>query len=367
MRNGKELEQLCCLGLPGEVLVPELLARLHEDVKSHWNIFFWFDAMGEIVNAYGEAPSFYEALPHYFAEFYHRGEYELMGRGTHAMFMRDPAPVEDLRGVVRDDRKVARSGFYQEILRRQGFHNATYLKVREAGRPLAMVLLGTGDAKPDIDAAERERLTRLAPFIAHGLAAPKSFALHEFEDDDSGVMVFDRAGALQHVSPSARMLLFLATHPQAGPRQVERHDRARLEVPEPVRRLCTDLGSALGGNGETRGAPTHLIENRWGRFAFRAYPLDPVRRENALTGVIVQRQIPLSLALWRRIRELGLPSKQAQVCFRLASGGAYAEIAREMNVSINTVTWHVRQIYARFDVHSASELSRKLLNRSAVS
>jgi len=363
MLRGRELEQLCCLGLPAETLVPELLSRLHLEVASHWNIFFWFDAKAEIVNAYGESPLFYEALPHYFAEFYQRGEYELMGRGTHAMFMRDPALIEDLRGVVRDDRKVARSGFYQEILHRVGFHNATYLKVREGGRPLAMVLLGTDEAKPDIDAAERERLTRLAPFIAHGLGAPKSFALHGFEDDDCGVLVFDRAGALQHVSPSARRLLFLATHPQAGPRQLKRSDRTRVEVPEPVRRLCTDLGCALEGNGEARGAPTHLSENRWGRFAFRAYPLEPLRRDEGLVGVTVHRQIPAALALWRQIRALGLPARQAEVCFHLASGRAYAEIARLMDVSINTVTWHVREIYARFDVHGAGELARKLLGR----
>ena len=364
-RRAGELEQLCCLGLPGEVLVPELLARMHADVASHWNIFFWFDAKGEIVNAYGESPMFYEALPHYFAEFYQRGEYELMGRGTHAMFMRDPAVIEDLRGVVRDDRKVARSGFYQEILRRVGFHNATYLKVREAGRPLGMVLLGTDDAKPDIDAAERERLARLAPFIAHGLGAPKSFALHGFEDDDCGVLVFDRAGALQHVSPSARRLLFLATHPQAGPRQLKRPEHARLEVPEPVRRLCTGLDAALSGEGGR--APTHFIENRWGRFAFRAYPLDPVRRDPARIGVIVQRQIPTALALWRQIRALGLPPRQAEVCFHLANGRAYADIGKAMNISINTVTWHVREIYARFDVHGAGELSRKLLSRPEAS
>lgn len=357
----RELEQLCCLGFPGEVLVPELLARLHGIAGSHANVFFWFDERVEVCNAYAEDPAFYAGLPQYFAEYYQREEFDL-AHVTHAGFMRRPEAIDDFRNLVRDDRRLERSGFYNEMLQGQGFRNITYLKVRERGRPAGMVMLGTDEAKPEIDAAERRRLARLAPFIAHALATPSSFATGGYEDEDFGVLVFNRAGALQHLSASARMLLFLATHAQAGARQLQRPGHFRLEVPEPVRRLCLDLVAALSGRSAAP-APTHVIDNRWGRFAFRAYPLEPLRPEEGLIGVIVQRQIPTTLALWRRIRALGLPSKQAEVCFHLANGRAYADIAEAMGVSINTVTWHVREIYARFDVHSSTELSRTLLSR----
>jgi len=356
-----ELEQLCCLGLPAGALVPELLARLHDEVASHWNHLFWFDREADIVDAYAESPAFYDALPLYYAEFYQRGEYELIG-ASHKVFMRQPAVVEDMRGVVRDDRKVERSGMYNELLRPLGIYNPVYVKVREGGRPVAMVQLNMDASQRDVDAAARRRLERLAPFIAHGLAAPKSFPLHGFEDDDSGVLVFDRSGVLQHVSPSARKLLFLATHAEAGPREIRRSAPRRMHVPEAVQRLCADVQGALEGRAEGRAAPTHFIDNRWGRFAFRAYPLDPVRRDDGRIGVVVQRQVPTAVALWREIRKLGLPAKRAEVCFHLANGRAYSDIAKAMSVSINTVTWHVREIYARFDVHSAAELSRKLLS-----
>lgn len=359
MPMGRELEQLCCLGLPGEVLVPELLARLHGVAASRANIFFWFDERCEVSNAYAEDPAFYAGLPQYFAEYYQREEFELAGV-THVGFMRWPERIDDFRNLVRDDSRLERSGFYNEMLQSQGFRNITYLKLREAGRPVGMVMLGTDDAKPEIDAAERQRLTRLAPFIAHALAAPKSLAQGGYEDDDFGLLVFDRSGALRQISASARMLLFLATHPRAGARELQRPGRFQLAVPEPVRLLCRDLGDALRGKG-FGGAPTHIIDNRWGRFAFRAYPLEPLRLEDGLIGVIVQRQIPTALALWRRIRALELPPKQAEVCFHLASGRAYTDIAKLMKVSINTVTWHVREIYSRFDVHGAGELTKKLL------
>jgi len=361
MLRERELEQLCCLGLPGEVLVPELLARLHGVAGSRANIFFWFDKRCEVSNAYAEDPVFYSLAPLYFAQYYGREEYDLVG-AEYSEFMRWPAVVEDFRNLVRDDRRLARSGFYREIIQSADFRNVTYLKVREGGRPVGMVLLGTDETKPEIDAAERQRLARLAPFIAHALAAPKSFAAGSYEDDDFGVLVFDPAGALKHISASARKLLFLATQPQLGARQFERTGRFQVRIPAAVRRLCTDLGAALSGEG-AGAAPSHVIDNRWGRFAFRAYPLEPMRREAGLVGVVVQRQVPAALALWRRIRDLGLPPKQAEACFHLASGRSYAEIAKLMEVSINTVTWHVREIYARFDVHGANELSRKLLGR----
>ena len=360
MARERELEQLCCLGLLGETLVPELLAGLHGIASSRANIFFWFDERGEVCNAYAEDPAFYEGLPQYFAEYYGREEFDLAGV-THAQFMRHPAVTDDFRNLVRDDRRLERSGFYNDLFRSQGFRNITYLKVREGGRPVGMVLLGTDEAKPGIAAAERKRLARLAPFIAHALAAPKSFRAASYEEEDFGLMVFDRSAGLKHVSASARMLLFLAAYPQAGIRQFERSGRFELRVPDAVRRLCFDFQSGVRAQAGAGTAPSHVIDNRWGRFAFRAYPLEPLRREEGLIGVIVQRHVPTPLAHWRRIRALGLPPKQAEVCFHLANGRRYADIATAMGVSINTVTWHVREIYARFDVHSAPELGRKLL------
>jgi DNA-binding CsgD family transcriptional regulator len=358
MGKAGELKQLCTLGLPGEVLVPELLARLHGIADSHSNIFLWVNERYEICNAYGEDPRFFDLAALYFAEFYGRAGRDVVP--SYREFMSGRVPPT-LRELVADDARLYRSAFFAEIMQPQAHHDFNYLKISQGGRPLGLLILGGDARKPKITAGERKRLDELTPFFAHALSAPAAQGSGGYEDEDFGLLVLDRAGALQHASASARRLLFLAAHPHAGAREL-RSARLRLEAPEIVQRLRADLVAALCGNDAGRAAPSHVLHNRCGRFAFRAYPLEPLRPEESLIGVIVQRQVPAELALWRRIRALGLPPKQAEVCFHLAAGRAYAEIAEAMDVSINTVSWHVREIYARFDVHGAAELSRKLLS-----
>ena len=44
------IRQLCCLGLPGELLIASLLPTLRELVPSDSAGFFWVDARGEMQN-----------------------------------------------------------------------------------------------------------------------------------------------------------------------------------------------------------------------------------------------------------------------------------------------------------------------------
>ena len=69
-------------------------------------------------------------------------------------------------------------------MRPLALYNPVYVKVREGARPLGMLQLCMEDEGHDIDAAGRARLARLAPFIAHGVSAPKSLSRHGFEDED---------------------------------------------------------------------------------------------------------------------------------------------------------------------------------------
>ena len=48
------IRQLCCLGLPGELLMSSLLPALRELVPSDSAAFFWVDSRGEMRNLYAE-------------------------------------------------------------------------------------------------------------------------------------------------------------------------------------------------------------------------------------------------------------------------------------------------------------------------
>ena len=48
------IRQLCCLGLPGELLIGALLPAIRELVPSDSAAFFWVDSRGEMQNLYAE-------------------------------------------------------------------------------------------------------------------------------------------------------------------------------------------------------------------------------------------------------------------------------------------------------------------------
>lgn len=50
-----------------------------------------------------------------------------------------------------------------------------------------------------------------------------------------------------------------------------------------------------------------------------------------------------------------LTEREEDVLQHLARGYSYAEVAKRMNVSINTIQTHIRGLYAKLEVHSKSE------------
>jgi hypothetical protein len=53
------IQRLCCLGLGGEMLMPDLIQEVMELIPSHQAVFFWLGADLEIANAYTTIPASY--------------------------------------------------------------------------------------------------------------------------------------------------------------------------------------------------------------------------------------------------------------------------------------------------------------------
>jgi hypothetical protein len=64
------IRQLCCLGLPGELLITSLLPALRELVPSDSAGFFWVDSRGDMTNLYAERLLPAEVMSLYFERFY---------------------------------------------------------------------------------------------------------------------------------------------------------------------------------------------------------------------------------------------------------------------------------------------------------
>jgi hypothetical protein len=129
------IRQLCCLGLPGEMLVGSLLTALRELVPSESAAFFWVDARGEMRNLYAERLLPAELMSLYF-ERYYDGE-----QSSFRKAFRERAAAPD--GVVASspDAALKKTGYYNEIMRRLDAHHVLYGVVREQGAALGQISL----------------------------------------------------------------------------------------------------------------------------------------------------------------------------------------------------------------------------------
>jgi DNA-binding CsgD family transcriptional regulator len=336
------IRQLCCLGLPGELLVGPLLAALRDLVPSDSAAFFWVDGRGGMTNLYAERILPPEWMAHYFERYY-----EAAGASFRKAF-RERAAAPD--GVVAStaDARLRKTGYYNEILRRLDAHHVLY---GIDGAPLGQVSLYRPREAPAFGARERADLVSVMRYVSHGVAVGRGMPCADLALRDSGeeeMLVVDRAGCIRHGSEKARRLLFLATHSEIGPASVgqRRTDRAA----QALRALCARLEAIE--RGEESAPPAITLDARWGRHVMHAYWLDDDRRSReALIGVRIQRREPMILRFVEAMGRLALSPQQREIALLIARGRSNPEIAEGLGVSGNTVAYHVKQLFLKLDVH----------------
>jgi DNA-binding CsgD family transcriptional regulator len=342
------IRQLCCLGLPGELLIASLLPTLRELVPSDSAGFFWVDARGEMKNLYAERLLPPEVMSLYF-ERYYDGREASFRKGFLA---RANAPD----GVIATsaDGDLRKSEYYHEILKRLDAHHVLYGIVREQGAALGQLSLYRPMDAPAFSARERNDLASVMKYVAHGVAAgdtalpdgPSGFAFQD--SDDEAMLVTDRAGNVRHGSEKARRLLLLATTSDINPASLKAsvNDRAL----QALKTLCARLESLA--RGEDALPPVMTLDTKWGRHILRAYWLDddPFAAET-LIGVRLQRQEPMILRFVEAMGRLPLSPQQREIALKIALGKSNQEIAEGLGVSGNTVAYHIKQLFLKLNVH----------------
>jgi len=356
------IRQLCCLGLPGELLMAALLPALRELVPSDSAGFFWVDARGDMSNLYAERLLPPEVMALYFERYYN---------GREAAFRKgflERAQAPD--GVVASsaDGELRKSEYYNKILRRLDAHHVLYGIVREQGAALGQLSLYRPADAPAFTPRERADLTSVMRYVAHGVAAgearpPDADAAFAFEDtDEEAMLVVDRMAVVRHASEKARRLVLLATTSDINPLTLGSavNDRAASAL----RSVCEKLEAVA--RGEDDAPPVLALESKWGRYVLRAYWLDDDNRSpQALIGVRIQRQEPMILRFVHAMGRLPLSPQQREIALLLARGASNQEIADNLGVSGNTVAYHIKQLFQKLDVHDRAGAVARIASGNA--
>ena len=77
--------------------------------------------------------------------------------------------------------------------------------------------------------------------------------------------------------------------------------------------------------------------------------------------MLIARKEPRSLALARGTGASALSPQQREVALLLAAGRSNQEIARALDLTLNTANYHVKQVFARLQVHDRDEVADVLM------
>jgi DNA-binding NarL/FixJ family response regulator len=67
----------------------------------------------------------------------------------------------------------------------------------------------------------------------------------------------------------------------------------------------------------------------------------------------------------RSLQAIDLPPQQHEVAMLLARGLTNQEISSEMGVSVNTVAYHIKQLFSRLETHGRAELIERVIAQSS--
>ncbi|MEO6147645.1 MAG: helix-turn-helix transcriptional regulator [Sulfuriferula sp.] len=341
------IRQLCCLGLGGQIIMPELLHALHAFIPSASNMFLWADEHHQISNVYCEDSALYSVQSLYFKEFYNSKEVQVYKIGfSEAMRIG--------RGWGNSERlgpDFVSSELFNELLRPNGVRYGLEATILEHGRGLGSVVLNRAPGEKPFSDADEMSLRSLIPYIAHGLRGTRDLRGELTPSGESGTVIIDSHDQIVQFCHEGKRLL-LASHPGRKMR-----DAPSLDSPA-LQRLSANLRGIL--RGRLQPVPMLRQQHAGGEFVFRAYPLGTHGEANGSIAVVIERHEPLPLKLLRNMSTLPMTARQREVCLLLSYGHSHSMIAQRMHVSKHTATDYVRKIYDKLDVNGHDQLMKKL-------
>lgn len=347
------LRQTCCLGLSSSIVMPQILAELHQIVMSDRIHFAWTDRLGNVVNGYFEKPNA-RALDYF--KHHHLRFYEDAGLSFRQALLFGKS-TGNFRWPFKPGFESTES--HERLFASLGLEHSLDGVLRDCYGPLGLIFLLRRKGDPDFSAEDEANLAQTLPYVAHAIShdakTPESFV----EAGDAGLMVFDAGGQLQYQSAQATDLCLYALADNTAAdweSSIGLHDMQRA--------LCALFDRVKRAFDEKLPAepPAWIISNKWGEFQIGAYELRQRPDEPACYGVILKKKLPIEVWLLQKVKDMPLSNKQREVCFLLARGVETCEIAKLLGIGQTTLKEHIQTVYRKLGIRKRDELLRLVLS-----
>jgi len=317
------MRELGKLGLPEESFMLAALRGLREVIPGVAGVFFWLDGAGRISDCCAD---------------------------------RLPTPSQ---ARLEPDEACLEQRFVASVLHVNGARSASVCDVVAGTRVAGRLQAYRRDCGEALNAGQMKLLIPAVRYLGAGLA---NAGCESAEPGPVPVseefVVCSPQGRIVHATEGSWTLLLLASGAPITPSGMA---RAATMSQDLLASLCAQLAQA----------PHDPIlelrrESPRGFFSFRLHRMPASEPDAApLVAVQLHRHQPSHLHVLEALRQRRLSSRQREIALLISLGRTNVEIASILNVSANTVSYHVRWLFSRFEVHSRSGLLGRLVTSLA--
>ncbi|MBI3714408.1 MAG: hypothetical protein HY255_00235 [Betaproteobacteria bacterium] len=345
------IRQLSCLGVTAESAMPTLLRSIRQLVPCDSAGFFWVDAKGDMTHLFAERMLAPDVMNLYFERHYDGPEFPFrkgfLKRAKASEIVTSGAP----------DTKLLNSAYYDEILRTLDAYHVLHAVIRDQGDALGLLSLYRDKASKAFEEHERQDIGQISKYVAHAVRRPIAIDDAHKEDGIEGLVVVSASAEIRSGNASSLLLLSKATHGLPGPKSLPLV--AGSTAPAPIPHLITMLQEAmLGGD-----CPPPRVQQRTvaGTFEMSAYALTELRGKATEIAIHIRPRESQLLRFADAMLTIDMPLQQREVALAIVQGKSNVEIAEALNISRNTASYHVKQLFARLDAHDRASVMARIL------
>lgn len=346
------IRKLCGLGLPAQTLAPSLLPALRELIPSHSAAVFWVDARYEMTGLYAERLLPPEAMARYY-----ENHYQHASTGFPTAFAARVRATDPVSGhkVTKTEQS---SDYFRDVLAQLDAYQILYGVLRDGALPIGQISFYRGARGSEFGRRDQNVLRGLLRYLSAGLRpqALSPIATAQADVVEEWLGVVERDGSVVSGPPDWSRLVRLLAMGDVAPRTAREEARVMTEF---IREVIAQM------DGADRAGGQHVDLQRrspWGYFRIRGYRLpDAEGQRPDLVGLLIGRKEPRTLALARGTGASALSPQQREVALLLAEGNSNQQIARALDLTLNTANYHVKQVFARLRVHNRDEIAEVLL------